>query len=111
MTDLLERPVVESPAQPVLTDPAEALTWLARGCIDGEGIAMKLRDLGITGRRVAPGHCPIANYLSRTTGEPMSVTTQQARDFDNSKWDLPVPIPQFIIDFDHGLYPELRADW
>jgi len=70
-----------------------------------DGIAIKLAELGIQGRRGSSWKCPIAQYL----GDGVAVRPDKIV-LDSDKWiclPVPEPVSEFIGKFDAGEYPEL----
>ena len=84
-----------------------------------EEVVAKLRAEGIKGKMSAPGSCPIACYLKRKGFYKPSVTQYDVSVVtDEPDPDL-LPrtyhyvknteaIKMFVIEFDHGRYPELE---
>jgi hypothetical protein len=77
-------------------------------------IADVLRRHRVTGLRVAPRDCPVANYLELRTGRSVSVDGCYAhfasRVDDAANVDLPDVAIEFVGLFDCGAYPELVRD-
>ncbi len=72
-------------------------------------VANSLMANGVKGNRQSCYHCPIAVYLKKATGDVVIVeSTHAGIQYKYDLVRLPVPVQQFIIDFDRGFYPELE---
>lgn len=69
-------------------------------------IANLFRDEGIQGKKGNIGHCPIARYLQKTTGE-MIMVGYDSWYFGANKTPLPKSCQNFVMDFDWGHYTDL----
>jgi hypothetical protein len=75
-------------------------------------IAALLIEKGIKGRKGDSRCCPIAKYLHGVDPEGMLGCEVRTGWIDNGKAQMPIlplPVIQFISNFDHGDYPELIA--
>lgn len=92
-----------------MTALADALRTL--GTMEPDAIAAMLAAEHVTGWRGCPDTCVLANYLSITTGEEISVGTLTAKH-RYREWDaviMPTTVCDFIDAFDRGAYPALEA--
>jgi hypothetical protein len=70
-------------------------------------VAASLETLGIKGNPGWPSSCPIANYLISCGNDDCNVGTVSFRVGIEVAW-IPASVQDFIHDFDHGKYPQLR---
>lgn len=97
----------------------ESLNKLASGARSANGIANKLRKLGIKGKKHRPTLCPVAQYLERECGFKVSVNEnsigplrgfvvypQEYYYYGNSGFSI--HISNFIYNFDNGSYEDLE---
>jgi hypothetical protein len=76
---------------------------------DEAGLVKYLGDLGIKGEPSVPAMCPLAKYF-RSRGVPdarVSRSEVMLGHFEVVR--MPDLLRDFVNNFDHGRYPELRA--
>lgn len=89
--DTLDDAVARSTIQGVLDE-------LGAGT-DADGVAQRLRDAGIKGRRTRANDCPVARYLQQRTGRSDLAVSGSGT--------MPAPVKEFIQRFDRGDFPDL----
>jgi hypothetical protein len=85
----------------------EALQQLLTLGDTADQVAASLETLGIKGNPGRPGSCPITNYLVSCGANDCCVGAVSFRIGKEVQFLLE-PISQFIDDFDHGKYSQLR---
>jgi hypothetical protein len=84
--------------------PAEVIAKL--GELTPDEIARLFADEDIVGEPGAADECPVARYVHRQTGEPVSVNCG-AWGVDGHHGLLPESVKAFVTLFDSGRYPHL----
>lgn len=115
--DTLDDAVARSTIQGVLDE-------LGAGT-DADGVAQRLRNAGIKGRRIRANDCPVARYLQQRTGHlPLAVNEAGVYTFVARPLcplesgymlcsaplpdiTMPAPVKEFIRRFDWGDFPDL----
>ena len=74
-----------------------------------DGIADRMRALGIKGRKGGACECPLANYLKDRGLPDVAVARYYARAFKGgvTEAEMPPAASEFVYRFDHGVYLDL----
>lgn len=75
-----------------------------------DAIAQYLFNVGIRGKLGDACNCPVANWLSYCTDQPITVGATVARVTDDSgRAAMPFCVKKFVKDFDSGSYGFLHG--
>lgn len=77
-----------------------------RGYTSSEALAGLFHKEGITGKRANPNTCPVARYLSKSTGQTVQVFPFIVQTI-SAGIETPGVVTSFVDKFDRGDFPDL----